>query len=78
MDIDKIISIVRMLREDGGMMVTGSTAGAPGFSGAADPKGPTAGFDPLMDGRSKMMRRLPPQYSKALRKRDKKSKKKKR
>jgi len=29
-------------------MVTGSTANAAGFSGAADPKGPTAGFDPVM------------------------------
>ena len=30
------------------MMATGSTATAAGFSGAADPKGPTAGFDPLL------------------------------
>lgn len=29
-------------------MVTGSSAGAPGFSSASDPKGPTAGFDPVM------------------------------
>ena len=29
-------------------MVTGSSSGAPGFSGSADPKGPTAGFDPVM------------------------------
>lgn len=29
-------------------MVTGSTAAAAGFSGSADPKGPTAGFDPVM------------------------------
>jgi len=31
-----------MLREQ---MTTGSTAGAPGFSSAADPKGPVAGHD---------------------------------
>ncbi|MFZ9213460.1 MAG: hypothetical protein ACO22I_05950 [Candidatus Nanopelagicales bacterium] len=29
-------------------MVTGSSAGASGFSASADPKGPTAGFDPVM------------------------------
>ena len=29
-------------------MVTASTAGAPGFSASANPKGPTAGFDPVM------------------------------
>jgi hypothetical protein len=40
--LDWIISIIKE------QMVTGSTAGAPGFSGSADPKGATAGFDPLM------------------------------
>jgi len=40
--LDWIISLVKE------QMVTGSAAGAPGFSGAADPKGPTAGFDPVM------------------------------
>jgi len=34
--------ILNMLREQ---MTTGSTAGAPGFSSAADPKGPVAGYD---------------------------------
>lgn len=42
MDIDKIISIIRNLKEDGGMV-----ANAPGAQGAfgasSDPKGPTAG-----------------------------------
>lgn len=37
--------ILKVVRE---MMATGSTASAAGFSGAADPKGPTAGFDPLL------------------------------
>lgn len=40
--LDKIIEIIRE------QMVTGSTAGAAGFSASADPKGPTAGFDPVM------------------------------
>lgn len=48
MDIDKIISIIRNIKEENGMMTTGSTAGAPGFSASADPKGPTAGYDPIM------------------------------
>tara|TARA_R100001509_G_C4801473_1_gene193238 strand:+ start:479 stop:676 length:198 start_codon:yes stop_codon:yes gene_type:complete len=34
--------ILNILREQ---MTTGSTAGAPGFSNAADPKGPVAGYD---------------------------------
>ncbi len=38
---DKIIEIIRE------QMVTGSTT-SPGFSGSANPKGPTAGFDPVM------------------------------
>ena len=29
-------------------MVTGSTAGSPGFSGKSPAEGPTAGFDPVM------------------------------
>jgi len=63
--IDKVIEAFRSyinLKEEG--MVTGSVSGKPGFSGSADPKGPTAGFDPVMkfDGRSKIARRLPPPY----------------
>ena len=44
MDINKIINIVRESKINE-MMVTGSTAGAPGFSSKADPKGPVAGLD---------------------------------
>lgn len=29
-------------------MVTASTPSSAGFSGSSDPKGPTAGFDPVM------------------------------
>ena len=40
--LDWIISIIKE------QMVTGSSSSAPGFSGSADPKGPTSGFDPVM------------------------------
>lgn len=45
MEKKKLDWIIKIIREQ---MVTGSTAGAPGFSGTSDPKGPTAGFDPVM------------------------------
>jgi|TARA_R100000231_G_scaffold134683_1_gene108506 hypothetical protein len=47
MDKKKLNRIIGFMREE--MMTTGSTAGKPGFSGKADDKGPTAGFDPLMN-----------------------------
>ena len=46
MDKSKIDRIINFIREE--MMTTGSTPGKPGFSGKADEKGPTAGFDPVM------------------------------
>ena len=46
MDPKKINRIIDFIREE--MMTTGSAPGKPGFSGKADAKGPTAGFDPLM------------------------------
>ena len=42
--LSKIINIIRNLNEE--MM----SAGNVGFSASADPKGPTAGFDPVMKG----------------------------
>lgn len=40
--LDRIISIIKE-------QMVGNAAGASGgFSGSADPKGPTAGFDPVM------------------------------
>ena len=45
--------------------------GTGGFTGSASPEGPVAGFDPVMDGRSKIMKRLPKEYSKLLRNRKK-------
>ncbi len=65
--IDKLISIVRYIREEMAM-TTASTAGKAGFGGSAqgfDP-GPTAGYDKPLDGRSKIARRLPPPYKQAL------------
>lgn len=64
--LENSIKIIRNLMEDGMIVGTG------GFSGSADPKGPVAGFDPIMDGRSRMMKRLPKEYSKLLRKKRKK------
>lgn len=60
--LENSIRIIRNLMEEGMVVGTG------GFTSSADPKGPVAGFDPVMklDGRSKMMRRLPPQYRKSL------------
>jgi len=40
--IDRIINYFRNLREEGMVVGTG------GFTGSADPKGPVAGFDPVM------------------------------
>jgi len=66
--IDKLISIVRDIREEM-TMTTASTAGKSGFGGSAQgfDSGPTAGYDkPLFDGRNKIARRLPPPYKTAL------------
>ena len=40
--LDKIISIIRE------QMVANAPGASGGFSGSSDPKGPTAGFDPVM------------------------------
>ena len=42
--IDRIISFFR----EEGMMTANPPGGSGGFSGSADPKGPRAGFDPVM------------------------------
>ena len=60
--LQNAINIIRNLQEDAPTM----SAGTGGFTGSADPKGPVAGYDPLMDGRSKIMRKLPPMYRKQL------------
>jgi len=45
--IDKIIQAFRLIKEEGGM-VANPPGGSGGFGGASNPKGPTAGFDPVM------------------------------
>jgi len=61
--LDWIISIIREQMVGGSpTMSTGSTASSPGFSSSADPKGPTAGFDPVIGfkRRKKVQIKLPP------------------
>jgi hypothetical protein len=41
--IDRLIQIIRIIKEEGGMI-----AGSGGFTGSADSKGPVAGYDPVM------------------------------
>ena len=41
----KIDRFIQMIREQ---MVANAAGGSGGFSGSADPKGPVAGFDPVM------------------------------
>lgn len=51
--INRLIDIVRQLREDGmsaGASTTNSTAGAPGFSALSPAAGPTAGTTNPMGG----------------------------
>ena len=71
--MNKIDRLVKFIREEGGM-TTGSTAGKPGFSNAADAEGPVAGRDELMFAKP-VKRKLGP-WIKAAIKQGKKSKKK--
>jgi hypothetical protein len=80
--VDRLISIIRSLKEEG-MGVgavsgptnnTGSGPEGAGYGGSAQGfKASHAGYDkPLgRDGRSKLMRRLPPAYRKSLQKNNK-------
>lgn len=63
MDDRKLKRIVDFIREE--MMTTGSTPAKAGFSGKADAKGPTAGFDPVMGTTRRKNRYI---YQKGLRK----------
>ena len=67
MESRKLKKIIDAVREE--MMTTGSTPGKPGFSSKADAKGPTAGFDPVID--KKIEKRKRPRYiwTKGIRKR---------
>ena len=66
MDLNKIISIVR---EE--MMTANPAGGSGGFSGSADPKGPRAGFDPVM-GKAKRRKNTIGLWASSLKKRKKK------
>lgn len=80
--IDKLISIIRNLKEEGMSVAapptnnTGSTPEVAGYSEKSP--SPTAGYPkPLgRDGRSKLMRRLPPGYRKFFAKKRKLNKSK--
>ena len=83
MNINKIIDIIRSLKEEGmgaGVVSgptnnTGSGPEGAGYGGSAQGfKSSHAGYDKPLDGRSKMMRRLPPAYRENLQKRKYKKK----
>ena len=59
--LERICEMVRSLREEGPTM----SVGAGGYTGAADPKGPVAGYDPVLgnvDRRNKTQRNYPKEY----------------
>ena len=64
--IDKIISFFR----EEGMMTANPAGGSGGFSGSADPKGPTAGFDPVM-GKAKRRKNTIGLWASSLKKKKK-------
>ena len=54
--LDRICQMVRSLKEEAGPTMS---VGAGGYSGSADPKGPVAGYDPVLgrvDRRNKKQR----------------------
>ena len=64
--LDKIISIIR----EEGMMTANPPGGSGGFSGSADPKGPRAGFDPVM-GKAKRRKNTIGLWASSLKKKKK-------
>ena len=59
--LDKICRMIRTLKEEGPTM----SVGAGGYTGAADPKGPVAGYDPVLgkvDSRNKKQKNYPKEY----------------
>jgi hypothetical protein len=75
--VENLINIIRNLRNEdfsGPNINTGSSSGTPGFSASSEPSGPVAGVDPVLDGRSRYMRRLPAPYRKLYNKKKKKNK----
>ena len=60
--LERICEMVRSLKEEGGPTMSG---GAGGYTGSADPKGPVAGYDPVLgkiDRRNKKQRNYPKEY----------------
>ena len=60
--LERICEMVRSLKEEGGATMS---VGAGGYTGAADPKGPVAGYDPVIgkvDRRNKKQRNYPKEY----------------
>ena len=60
--LDKICQMVRSLKEEAGPTMS---VGAGGYTGAADPKGPVAGYDPVLgkvDRRNKKQKNYPKEY----------------
>ncbi len=70
--IDRIIEAFRNYRN---LKEEGMVVGTGGFTSAADPKGPVAGFDPLLRKKKKNgtvdFRRIPPPYKKWVKSIDK-------
>ena len=60
--LERICEMVRSLKEEGGPTMS---VGAGGYTCAADPKGPVAGYDPVLgkvDRRNKKQRNYPKEY----------------
>ena len=60
--LERICQMVRSLREEAGPTMS---VGAGGYTGSADPKGPVAGYDPVLtkvDRRNKKQRNYPKEY----------------
>ena len=60
--LERICEMVRSLKEEGGPTMS---VGAGGYTGAADPKGPVAGYAPVLakvDRRNKKQRNYPKEY----------------
>ena len=60
--LEKICEMVRSLKEEGGPTMS---VGAGGYTSAADPKGPVAGYDPVLakvDRRNKKQKNYPKEY----------------
>ena len=60
--LERICEMVRSLKEEGGPTMS---VGAGGYTGSADPKGPVAGYDPVLGKvarRNKKQRNYPKEY----------------